>query len=141
MKSYVLLILLVILCSCSNPCEGLECLSEDAFAFTIKSSDSGADLIFENDPQFSKENINVFFFSNGVNQTAQVQFQTNAVIVRLEPGVKAYFVEAGNKTDTLNIQSCQKPSSECCPSTTTIESKSVNEVAVATDEWIIALYR
>lgn len=65
-----LLFLLLFLCSCTDPCEGLECLSEDSFAFTIKSEDSGEDLLFGNDPQISKDDVEVFYMVNGTEEPA-----------------------------------------------------------------------
>lgn len=141
MKYSILFIFLTFLASCSDPCEGLECLTEDAFSFTIKSSDSGADLLFGNDLLYSEEDIDIFYFEEGIKQSAYSFYDYNAVSVTLKPGVEDYFVEAGNKTDTINIQFFRRPSSECCPSTTEITRKSVNGQEVSEDTWIIALYR
>ena len=78
---------------------------------------------------------------NGAEEPAQVQFQSQYVVVSLNDDVQEYFVRALDKTDTLIIHSSRRPASECCPSTTEVERISLNGKEAGRDSWIIDLYR
>ncbi|WP_162051675.1 hypothetical protein [Pontibacter pamirensis] len=141
MKKLNLVFLLLFLYSCADPCEDLECLSEDAFAFTFKSKDNGEDLLFGDDPQISKDDVEVFYMVNGTKEPAHVQFQPQYIVVNLNDDVQEYFVRALDKTDTLSIQSFRRAASECCPSITEVEKISLNGKEAGRDSWILDLYR
>ena len=139
--SYLLLLLLPFLISCNDNCEGIDCLSEDAFAFTIKSRTSGNDLLFGSNKQLTENDVKVYYFANGTKQTPVVRFDNSYVLVGLNREVREYFVVALGQTDTVRVETSSVPSSECCPSTTAIESITVNGADVAEGTWIIDLYR
>jgi predicted neutral ceramidase superfamily lipid hydrolase len=142
MQKLYLIFLLLFLNSCSENCEGIDCLSQDSFSFTIKSADTGDDLIFGNEPQISEEEIAVFYFLNGNKETAFVHFQSDNILIPLNPEVNEYFVEALNETDTLKVRFLSTDESECCPSTTEIKEIQVNGKVVDDETWeVIALYR
>lgn len=136
-----LLSFLLFLCSCSDPCEGLECLSEDRFAFTIKSVSSGEDLLFRSSPQISQDDVEVFYVLNGNRELVQVQFQSQYAVVVLYDDVEEYYVHALGKTDMLSLQISRRSASECCPSTTDVEMISLNGEEVGRDSWVIDLFR
>ncbi|WP_018479758.1 hypothetical protein [Pontibacter roseus] len=137
----LLFLLLPLLYSCKSDCDNLECLSEDAFAFTIKSSETGEDLLFGDSPQLTKDNIEVYYTANGTRQAASMRLDMDYALVGLDREVQTYYVTALDKTDTIQVVSSTIPSSECCPSTTVIEKITVNGTAVPEDTWVIDLFR
>lgn len=141
MKKLNLLFLLIFLCSCTDECEGIDCLSEDAFAFTIKSEATGEDLIFGNDPQISEDDLDVFYMENGVKITPHIQFNSNEISVHLKQDVNEYFITALGETDAVNVQFHRTGSTECCPSTTVIDEVSVNGDPIPENTMVIDLFR
>lgn len=142
MKKPYLIFVLLFLYSCSDDCEGVDCLSQDSFSFTIKSADTGDDLIFGNEQHISEEEIEVFYLLDGNKETALVQLRLNKIVVPLNLKVSEYFVKALNKTDTLDIRFSRRKGSGCCPNTTKIEEIKVNKEVVDEATWdFISLYR
>ena len=142
MKKPYLIFLLLFLYSCSEDCEGIDCLSQDSFSSTIKSAKTGDDLIFGHEPQIPLEEVEVFYFLNGSKQTAFVRSEINYILVPFNREVKEYFVKALEKTDTLNIDFFRTDGSKCCPSTTQVKGIQVNGKVVEDDIWhVVTLSR
>jgi hypothetical protein len=139
---FSLLFLFILLCSsCSDDCKGIDCQSQNAFEFTIKSETSGNDMLFGSNPQLSEKDIEVFYIKDGVEKTSHVHLGTRSVIVSLEDDVEEYHVRALDETDVINIQSQRISSTECCPATIRIEEIRVNGDVVTEDTGIIILLR
>lgn len=142
MKKYPLIFLFLFLYSCSDDCEGIDCLSEDSFSFTIKSADTGNDLIFGDNPQITPDDIEVFYFLNGIRDNAAIESGSNEILVFLNREVHEYFVKALGETDTLTVQSFRTDGSKCCPPTTEIEEIRVNGKETNNEPTeVTALYR
>jgi hypothetical protein len=137
----LLLLLLPFLYACKDNCEGLECISESAFAFTIKSAESDEDLLFGNNATLTVDDVEVYYLVNGARQPAQVLKMHSYMEVYLEKGIHEYFVSVLEETDTIRVDFTEQPSSECCPSTTRIDQKTVNGNQVNQGEWVIVLSR
>lgn len=136
-----LLLLLPFLFACKDDCEGIDCLSAEGFAFTIKSEANGDDLLFGNNATLSQDDVEVYFLQNGARQPAQVRFESNQVVVFFNPDVTAYYVTALDRTDAINFVISSTGPSECCPRTQTIEQITVNNQSVPNDSWSIVLTR
>jgi hypothetical protein len=137
----LLLLLLPLLFACENKCEGLECISENAFAFTIQSAESGHDLLFGNHATLAVDEVEVYYMMNGSKQSAQVQVIPGFVDVYLAKGVREYYVSALGETDTIRVDFTEIPASECCPTTIQIDQRTVNDRQMNPDEWLITLSR
>jgi len=141
-KVYLLLLLLLpFLYSCKDNCEDLECISESAFAFRIKSADSGENLFPGNGATLTIKDVEVYYVKNGTKQAAQVHARPEFVEVYLESGITAYFITALDKTDTIQVDFIERPSSECCPSTIEINQRTVNGSKLDERPWVIDLVR
>ncbi|WP_299702633.1 hypothetical protein [uncultured Pontibacter sp.] len=137
----LLLLLLPFLFACNDECEGIDCLSEDAFAFTIKSAETGEDLLFGNNATLEQGDVEVYYMQNGTKQPAQIRFETDQVVVAINPEVTAYYITALDQTDALNFAISNSGPSECCPRTQAIEQITVNNQSVPSDSWPIILTR
>jgi sRNA-binding regulator protein Hfq len=140
-RNLLLLLLLPFLYSCKDNCEDLECISESAFAFTIKSAENGKNLFSGNDATLTIEDVEVYYLLNGIKQAAQVHAMPEFVEVYLESGISEYFITALDKTDTVQVEFIGRPSSECCPSTIEIKQRTVNGTKLEEDTWVIDLIR
>lgn len=135
------LFLLFFLYSCSDKCDGIDCLDQGAFEFTLKSASTGEDLLFGSNPQLKASDIEVFYMKDGVEQTADVHVGTRSVMVSLVNGVEEYHVRALDKTDIVNVQFQRTGSSDCCPSATQINEITVNGGAGAEEAGVVILLR
>lgn len=137
----LLLLLLPFLFSCKDNCEGIDCLSVDAFAFTIKSAESGEDLFFGSNAQLDLDDIEVYYLQNGTRQPVQFKFEANFVVAALVPDVTAYYITALDQTDTIRLAISSIGPSECCPRTQKVEDLTVNNQPPNEDSWVITLSR
>jgi hypothetical protein len=137
----LLLLLLPFLYGCKDNCEGIDCLSVDAFAFTIKSGETGEDLLFGNNAQLKPEDVEVHYLLNGSRQAANVRFESNFVWVGLNHDVTEYLITALNQTDTIQVDFSRTRPSECCPSSIEVNRITANGKPVNEDSFIIALSR
>lgn len=128
-----LLFLLIFLCSCSDDCEGIDCLSQDSFTFTVKSETSGDDLLIGSDPQLSEGDIEVVYMKDGAEKAPFITYNNSGVSVGLVDDVEEYHISVLGKTDVVNIQTQRIGSTECCPATTQIGKIYVNGSTVADD--------
>lgn len=141
MKKLKLFLLLPFLYACSNECEGIDCLSQDYFSFTIKAAEGGEDLLFGDNPQIGEGDLRVFYMLDNKQESAFFRFERERVTVSLNKEVEEYFVSALEKIDTLRVLSARREASECCPATTEIQKIQVNGSEVS-DSWrVIDLYR
>ncbi|WP_242926952.1 hypothetical protein [Pontibacter vulgaris] len=138
---FTLFILLPLLYSCKDNCGGIDCLSVDAFAFTIRSNSTGEDLLFSNNAQLGQDDVEIYFMQNGTKQPAQVRYMTDHVQVAIIPEITTYYVTALGQTDTLNLAISRTNSSGCCPSTTLVKQITVNNQNVPVDYRTIILTR
>lgn len=138
---FSLLYLFIFLCSCSDDCEGIDCLSQNGFKFTIKSETSGNDLLFGSTPQLSEDDIEVFYMKDGVEQTSYVYLDMNSLMVVLTDDVEEYYVRVLGETDVIDVQSQRIGSTKCCPATTQVEEISVNGGTVTDEFAVITLLR
>lgn len=142
MQKLSLIFLLLLLYGCADDCEGIDCLSQDFFSFTIRSADTGNDLLFGNDPQISQGDIEVFYFINGIQDTAIVEYRADHVLVHLNRDINEYYVSAMEQTDTLSVQFFQRDASACCPATAEVAEIRLNGNPINQDPWkTIDLYR
>jgi hypothetical protein len=137
----LLLLLLPLLFACNDECEGIDCLSEDSFAFSIKSADTGEDLLFGSSATLEQGDVEVYYLTNGTKQPAQVRFETNQVAVAINSAVTTYYVTALDQTDAINFAISSSGPSECCPRTQRVEQITVNNQSVPYDSWSIVLTR
>lgn len=137
----LLLVLLPFLYSCKDNCKGIDCLSDDAFAFTIKSAESGEDLLFGNPAQLKQEDVEVYYLQNGAKQPAQFKLEANYAVVALSPEVTAYYITALDQTDAIRFAISSTGPSECCPRTQIVEQLTVNNLPAPEDSWVITLVR
>ncbi|EJF11229.1 hypothetical protein [Pontibacter sp. BAB1700] len=137
----LLLLLLPFLFACKDECEGIDCLSEDAFAFTIKSAENGEDLLFGSNAQLNQEDVEVYYMQNGARQAAPFKFEANYVVVALTPEVTAYYITALDQTDTIRLAVSSTGPTECCPRTQKVEDLTVNNQTPNQDSWVITLQR
>ncbi|WP_017732810.1 hypothetical protein [Nafulsella turpanensis] len=142
MKKLKLFLLLPFFYACSDPCSGLECLSEDFFYFTIKSDESGEDLVLGSEAQISEEDIEVFYLTDGTRESVEFSIEPQGVLVYLHHELhEELYVSALGKTDTINVQLRRVEPSECCPAVTEMEGLSLNGEPQALDSQLIKLYR
>ncbi|PKV63313.1 hypothetical protein [Pontibacter ramchanderi] len=137
----LLLLFLPFLFACKDDCEGIDCLSDEAFAFTIKSAENGEDLLFGNNAQLDLDDVEVYYMLNGTKQPAQFKAEANYVVVTLTPDVTAYYITALDQTDTIRLAISSIGPSECCPRTQQVEDLTVNNKAPNQDSWVITLQR
>jgi hypothetical protein len=137
----LLILLLPFLFACKDECEGIDCLSADAFTFTIKSEASGEDLLFGNSATLGQGDVEVYYLQNGTKQPLQVRFEANYVVVAIVPEVTAYYVTALDQTDNINLAVSSTGPSECCPRTQVVEQITVNNQAISGDSLVITLTR
>lgn len=138
---FALFILLPLLYSCKDNCGGIDCLSVDAFAFTIRSSSTGDDLLFGNNAQLKQEDVEVYFMQNGTKQPAQFRFEVEHVMVAVNPEISTYYVTALGQTDAIKLAISRTKPSECCPSTNKLEHITVNNQNVPVNYRPIILTR
>ncbi|MDO6390152.1 hypothetical protein Q4E40_08445 [Pontibacter sp. BT731] len=139
--SILLLLLLPFLYSCKDDCEGIDCLSDEAFAFTIKSAETKEDLLFGSTKQLEPDDVGVYYLQNGAKKTAQFKFEANYVVVALSPDVTEYFIVALDQTDTIRLAISSTGPSECCPRTQKVADLTVNNQAPTQESWVITLLR
>ncbi|MBF8964130.1 hypothetical protein I0P70_12820 [Pontibacter sp. FD36] len=136
-----LLLLLPFLFACKDECEGIDCLSDEAFAFTIKSAESGEDLLFGSNAQLGLDDVEVYYMQNGTRQPVQFRAEANYVVVALAPEVTEYYITALDQTDTIRLAISSIGPSECCPRTQKVEDLTVNNQTPNQDSWVITLQR
>lgn len=142
MKKLIPIFLLLLLYGCTDDCEGIDCLNQESIYFTIRSANTGNDLLFGNDPQLSQDDIEVFYFMNGIQDTAITEYQTNLVLVHLNRDINEYYINAMEQTDTLSVRFFQREASGCCPATTEVDEIRLNGNPLNQDPWeTIVLYR
>lgn len=142
MKKLSLIFLLLLLYGCADDCEGIDCLNQEFIFFTIRSADTGNDLLSGNDPQLTRDDIEVFYIINGIQDTAITEYQTNQVLVHLNRDIHEYYVNAMEQTDTLSVGFIQREASGCCPATTEVDEIRLNGNPINQDPWeTIDLYR
>ena len=93
------------------------------------------------DATLTIKDVGVYYVKNGTKQAALLHVRPEFVEVYLESGITAYFITALDKTDTIQVDFIERPSSECCPSTIEINRRTVNGAKLDEDAWVIDLFR
>ena len=93
------------------------------------------------DATLTIKDVGVYYVKNGTKQAALLHVRHEFVEVYLESGITAYFITALDKTDTIQVDFIERPSSECCPSTIEINRRTVNGAKLDEDAWVIDLFR